>query len=64
MKCLVKERLQEIGKSQGWLSQKIGIQRTYLNKICNAKSIPLVSTTDKIAKALGVPIEFLWIFDK
>jgi len=52
-------RLQR-GLSQGDLATKAGISVSYLSMLENSKRDPTVSTVNKIAEALGVPVEILF----
>jgi len=50
----IKQRLKEMGKSQGWLARETGFSREYINKIISGKvSNPGIKNCKKIAKVLG-----------
>jgi DNA-binding XRE family transcriptional regulator len=62
VKNKVQERLNEIGRSQGWLSRETGYSREYINKIISGKvPNPGIDACKKIAKALGRYVEELWL---
>lgn len=56
----IKERLEKIDRSQGWLSRRTGIDRTHLGKIVNGTHNPGLLTAKKIADALTCLIDDLW----
>lgn len=47
------------GASQEALAKRAGISRTYLARLETARQDPTLSTLEKLAKALKVPIEKL-----
>jgi transcriptional regulator with XRE-family HTH domain len=47
------------GVSQEALAKRAGISRTYLARLETARQDPTLSTLEKLAKALKVPIEKL-----
>jgi transcriptional regulator with XRE-family HTH domain len=47
------------GMSQEALAERAGISRTYLARLETARQDPTLSTLEKLAKALKVPIEKL-----
>lgn len=47
------------GMSQEALAKRSGISRTYLARLETARQDPTLSTLEKLAKALKVPIEKL-----
>jgi transcriptional regulator with XRE-family HTH domain len=55
LKALRKTR----GMSQEALAERAGISRTYLARLETARQDPTLSTLEKLAKALKVPIEKL-----
>jgi len=62
MECLVKQRREELGFSQGELARKVGIQREQINRIENRKiKNPGIIICKKIAKALYVDVDKLWV---
>lgn len=48
------------GFSQADLAKRAGISVSYLSMLENSKRDPTISTVQKIANALGVPIEILF----
>jgi len=58
----IRERLEEISRSQGWLAEQTGYTTEYINRIINGKvKNPGIEACKKIAKALGKLIEELFI---
>jgi transcriptional regulator with XRE-family HTH domain len=49
----------ERGMSQGELATRASISRTYLARLETARQDPTLSTLEKLAKALKVPVEKL-----
>ena len=43
------------------LSEMIGMRQSSLNPIKNSKRIPRIDTALRIAKALKVPVERIWV---
>lgn len=50
----------QMGIKQNWLAEQAGVSQTALSTIVNGKAHPNVKTALKIAKALGVTVEYLW----
>lgn len=48
------------GFSQAELARRAGISVSYLSMLENSKRDPTISTVEKVATALGVPIEILF----
>jgi len=58
----IRERLVEIGRSQGWLARQTGYSTEYINRIVNGKlKNPGIEACKKIAKILGRMVEELWV---
>lgn len=57
---LIRERLLEMGRTPGWLSQQTGIDPASISRIMNGKLCHL-ETAFSISAALGVPIEKIWV---
>jgi DNA-binding XRE family transcriptional regulator len=47
--------------TQGDLARMVGVKREYLNRIINCKITPAVSLGIRIARALEMPVEELFI---
>jgi DNA-binding XRE family transcriptional regulator len=60
MTTRLKVLITQMGIKQNWLAKQAGVSPTALNTIVNGKSYPNVKTALKIAKALGVTVEYLW----
>lgn len=60
MKCMLKEIMKEEGRTQKWLSEKVGVSMTTISSIINEKSIPALPLAYKIARTLGKTIEDIW----
>ncbi len=61
MKNNINEIIRKKNMTQGHLALKVGVKREYLNRIINRKITPSVSLGIRIAKALKVPVEELFI---
>lgn len=62
MKNMIRERREELGISQGELARKAGCAREQINRIENEKTKdPRISLCKKIAKALYVDVDKLWV---
>lgn len=60
MRSRLKEIMKEEGRSQKWLSEKVGVSMTTISSIINEKSIPTLPLAFKVAKTLGRTIEDIW----
>ena len=49
--------------TQGELAQRVGVTREYINRIINRKVTPTVPLGLRIARALRVPMEDLFIIE-
>lgn len=59
----LKEALAEKGRSQGWLAKVVGMERVYVSKVANGHTIPNIYNALRISRAIGVPIERIWVFE-
>ncbi len=59
MAIRLKELRKERGMSQEELAARASISRTYLARLETARQDPTLSTLEKLAKALKVPVEKL-----
>lgn len=59
MAIRLKELRKERGMSQEALAARASISRTYLARLETARQDPTLSTLEKLAKALKVPVEKL-----
>jgi transcriptional regulator with XRE-family HTH domain len=59
MAIRLKELRKERGMSQEDLAARASISRTYLARLETARQDPTLSTLEKLAKALKVPVEKL-----
>jgi len=53
--------LAKLGMSQKQLAEKAGLAVAALNKIVSGKVEPRIGTAKKIAKALGAPLEMIFM---
>ena len=61
-KIRIKERLKEIGKSQGWLASYSGLKKEYVSSLATGRiKNPHLLTLIKISRALRCSIEDIWI---
>ena len=49
----VKERRQEIGKTQEWLAERVGVSRITISEIENDKTKPRAELALRISRELG-----------
>ena len=56
--------IQEKNMTQGDLAQKVGIRREYVNRIINCKITPSVPLGIRIARALDLTVEDLFILNQ
>lgn len=62
MENRIKERREELGMTQGALARKTGCAREVINRIENNKTKnPGIEMCKKIAKALYVDVDKLWV---
>ena len=57
----VKERREQLGKTQGWLAEKVGISTRYVIKIEKDQVNPSVVLAKKIATSLGRFVEEIFV---
>lgn len=57
----VRERREELGKTQDWLADKVGISRRYVIKIEKEQVNPSVELAKKIAHWLGRLVEEIFV---
>jgi len=55
------QTIRERNMTQGDLAMMVGVKREYINRIINRKVTPTVPLGMRIAKALKVPMEDLFI---
>jgi putative transcriptional regulator len=60
MRSRLKEIMKEEGRSQKWLSEKVGVSMTTMSSLVNEKSLPALPLAMRIAKTLGRAIEDIW----
>jgi DNA-binding XRE family transcriptional regulator len=57
----IKERLAELGVSQGWLSRMMSLDRGTINRYCNGNLLPHFERCLEMAVFLACHVEDLWI---
>lgn len=62
MKNIIQQILSLKCKTQSQLSCEVGLNAGYLNRIISGKIVPTVPTAHRIAKALGLRIEDVFLF--
>ncbi len=60
MRSRLKEIMKDEGRTQKWLSEKVGVSMTTISSIINEKSIPALPLALRIAKTLGKTVEEIW----
>ncbi len=60
MENKLKYILKKQGRSQTWLTEKVGVNKSTINDIVNDKRIPTLPVALKIAKVLELTIEEIW----
>lgn len=63
MECKLKEIMKSEGRTQNWLSEKVGVNKATISAIINRKSLPTLTVAYRIAKVLGRKIEDIWYED-
>lgn len=61
LRCKLANILLEQDRSQKWLAEATGISMTTISQIKKGKRLPTLEVAFKIAKALNVTIEQLWM---
>lgn len=61
IKCLLKAKLAENGITLKTLSEKTGINYTYLSDLNRGKSLPSLEFAYRIAEVLNLRVEEIWI---
>lgn len=57
----VKERREQLGKTQDWLAEKVGVSRRYIIKIEKDQVNPSVVLAKRIASSLGRFVEEIFV---
>ena len=61
LKCRLKEVLKEKKKTQGWLAQRLGLHRNYINGLCTGRlDNPTLKVASAICFILGCTYEEVW----
>jgi plasmid maintenance system antidote protein VapI len=63
-RCLLTRRLNEINKTQQWLSEKTDINKTQISDYANNRKVMSLSTAKTISVAIGCYIDDLYEFTK
>ncbi|MED0939624.1 helix-turn-helix transcriptional regulator [Bacillus mobilis] len=61
MRCKLRGILDENGIKYSFFAEKVSIQRSTMSLILNEKSIPTLPVAIRIAKALNLHVEDIWI---
>lgn len=56
---LIKQRLAELGKTQGWFAEQLGITDATVSRYVNGKTTPRISLQQKLFNVLGLPYQTL-----
>ena len=60
----IKEKRSEVGLTQAELAEKVGVTRKTVNTVENGVFIPSALLALKLAEALSVPIEELFLIER
>lgn len=60
----IKKVLDEQGRKNKYLAQKVKISESYLSNIVKGKNIPSVELALKIANAINVPVDQLFSYSE
>lgn len=52
--------LKEQGRTQTWLTEKVGVNKSTISDVVNGKRIPTLLVALRIAKTLDVKVEDIW----
>lgn len=61
MKSRLKEIMDQRGMKQKFLAEKAGITAGTMSMIVRGKTLPTLPVAHRIAKALDMPIERIWV---
>ncbi|WP_327815447.1 helix-turn-helix transcriptional regulator [Bacillus mobilis] len=61
LRCKLRGILDENGIKYSFFAEKVSIQRSTMSLILNEKSIPTLPVAIRIAKALNLHVEDIWI---
>ena len=64
VKCLVPQRLKELGKTQRWLAAEVGETEQQVSDICTMRRNLGIGRAKKYAEALNCKIDDLYVFEK
>lgn len=60
MDCKLEDILKDQGRTQKWLSEKVGVGMRTISEIKQGKRLPTLPVALRIAKVLGVAVEDIW----
>ena len=60
----IKEKRSEVGLTQAELAEKVGVTRKTVNTVENGVFIPSALLALKLAEALSVPVEELFLIER
>lgn len=63
-RCLLKQRLKEIRKTQQWLAETTGLTKAQISDYANNRKVMSLPTAKTIAAAIGCHIDDLYEFRK
>ena len=63
LRNLIKQRLERLDRSIGWLSRETGVDRVHLGRIIKRQHNPNLRTAIRIAVALKMIVDDLWILE-
>lgn len=63
MRSRLREVLKKQGRSQKWLCEKVGVNKSTMTELVNEKHLPSLPVAIRIAQTLGVIVEEIWYFE-
>lgn len=55
--------MDEQGRTQKWLGERVGVNKSTITDLINKKRLPSLPVASRIAKMLDVSIEEIWYFE-
>lgn len=63
MNSRLKEVMKSQGRTQNWLAEQVGVNKSTISQIITNKTTPTLLVAYRVAKVLGLKIEDIWYED-
>jgi putative transcriptional regulator len=63
MRSRLREIIKKQGRTQKWLCEQVGVNKSTMTDLVNEKHLPSLPVAIRIAETLGVIVEEIWYFE-